>query len=74
MNVGQKSNGYMNFDVDLAIYDDAEDLIEKIKFYLADSELREKIAASGYKSVVENCMPKKLVEKFLATSEVLKNF
>lgn len=73
MNDGQHSHGYMNFDADLAIYDDAEDLIEKIKFYLASPELREKIAASGYKSVVENCTPKKLVEKFLEASEVVKN-
>jgi spore maturation protein CgeB len=35
-------------DREIAVYADADDLIEKIKFYLAHEALRESIAAAGY--------------------------
>lgn len=66
MNSGQNSCGLMNLETDLATFDDEEDLIEKISFYLANEDLREKIALAGYNSVMKNCTIKKSVEKILA--------
>lgn len=37
-----------DIDREIGVYADADDLIEKVKFYLAHSELRESIAAAGY--------------------------
>lgn len=65
MNDGQNSCGLMNLEKDLATFDSAEDLIEKISFYLANENLREEIAQSGYNSVLKNCTLKKSVEKIL---------
>jgi spore maturation protein CgeB len=72
MNSGQNSNGLMNLETDLATFDSAEDLIEKIEFYLAHEELREKIALAGYNSVMKNCTLKKSVEKLLTESEIIR--
>jgi len=72
MNSGQNSHGLMNLETDLATFDGAEDLLEKIEFYLANDELREKIALAGYDSVIKNCTMKKSVEKLFAESEILR--
>lgn len=37
-----------DIDREIGVYADADDLIEKVKFYLAHSEQRESIAAAGY--------------------------
>lgn len=37
-----------DIDREIGVYADADDLIEKVKFYLTHDELRESIAASGY--------------------------
>ena len=66
MNSGQNSNGLMNLETDLATFDGAEDLLEKISFYLANENLREKIALAGYNSVMKNCTLKNSVEKIWA--------
>lgn len=66
MNSGQNSCGLMNLETDLATFDGVEDLLEKISFYLANENLREKIALAGYNSVIKNCTLKKSVEKILA--------
>ncbi len=73
MNSGQNSQGLMNLETDLATFDSMEDLLEKISFYLANDDLREKIALAGYNSVMKNCTLKKSVEKILAQSARLKN-
>ena len=66
MNGGQNSNGLMNLETDLATFNGADDLLEKIEFYLAHDELREKIALAGYNSVMKNCTLKKSIEKIWA--------
>ncbi|MBQ7704966.1 MAG: glycosyltransferase family 1 protein [Selenomonadaceae bacterium] len=48
--------------------------MEKIKFFLENDELREKIALAGYNSVMKNCTLKKSVEKLLAESEIVRGF
>ncbi|WP_374334974.1 glycosyltransferase [Leeia sp.] len=35
-------------DQEIGVYADADDLVEKVRFYLAQEELRESIAAAGY--------------------------
>lgn len=72
MNAGQNAHGLMNLDTDLATFDGVEDLLAKIDFYLANDDLREKIAAAGYKSVAANCTLRKSVEKLLAESQILR--
>ena len=72
MNSGQNSHGLMNLETDLATFDGAEDLVEKVEYYLANDELREKIALAGYNSVIKNCTIKKSVEKLFAESEILR--
>lgn len=37
-----------DIDREIGVYTDADDLVEKVKFYLAHEELRESIAAAGY--------------------------
>ena len=69
MNAGQKSNGLMNLETDIATFDGTEDLIEKISFYLANDDLREKIASAGYNSVMKNCTLKNSVEKIFTRFE-----
>jgi spore maturation protein CgeB len=39
-------------DKEIAVYADADDLIEKIKFYLAHDDLREKIATAAYQRTI----------------------
>lgn len=51
MNSGQQSNGTLDFDRDLVQYDDVDDLIRKIDFYLQHDEMRAQIAAHGAESV-----------------------
>ncbi len=41
-------------DREIAVYADADDLIEKVKFYLAHQDLRESIATAGYKRSLED--------------------
>lgn len=72
MNSGQISHGLLNLETDLATFDGAEDLIAKVEFYLANDELREKIALAGYNSAMKNCTMKKSVEKLFAESEILR--
>ena len=74
MNSGQNSHGLMNLETDLATFDGADDLLEKIKCFLENDELREKIALAGYNSVMKNCTLKKSVEKLLAESEIVRGF
>ena len=62
----------MNLETDLATFDGAEDLVEKVEYYLANDELREKIALAGYNAVIKNCTMKKSVEKLFAESEILR--
>lgn len=38
-----------DIDREIGVYADADDLVEKVKFYLSHAELRESIADSGYK-------------------------
>ena len=73
MNAGQNSHGYMNLDTDLATFDGVEDLLEKIEFYLAHDELREKIALAGYNSVMKNCTLQRLVEKIFSESKIIQS-
>lgn len=40
-------------DQEIGVYADSDDLVEKVKFYLAHEELRESIAAAAYKSTLE---------------------
>lgn len=72
MNSGQNSNGLMNLETDLVTFDGADDLPEKIEFYLANDELREKIALAGYNSVMKNCTIRKSVERLLTESEIIR--
>lgn len=46
------SNCY-EIDQEVGVYADADDLVEKVKFYLAHQELRESIAAAAYKATLE---------------------
>lgn len=73
MNAGQNSCGLVNFGKDIAIFQDTNDLIEKIIFYLSQENLRKEIALNGYNSVMKNCTLKKSVEKLFSESEVIKN-
>ena len=73
MNSGQNSHGLMNLETDLATFSGVEDLLKKIEFYLANENLREEIALSGYESVMKNCTMKKSVERLLAESEILRS-
>lgn len=72
MNGGQAAHGLMNLETDLVTFDDVEDLLAKIEFYLAHDELREKIAAAGYESTMKNCTLTKSVAKLLADSEIIR--
>ena len=72
MDKGLDAHHLINLETDLATFDGAEDLLEKIEFYLAHDELREKIALSGYNAVIKNCTLKRSVEKLLAQSEVIR--
>lgn len=72
MNSGQNAHGLMNLETDLATFDSVDDLLEKIEFYLANDELREKIALAGYNSVMKNCTMKKSVEKLLTESKIIR--
>lgn len=72
MNSGQISHGLMNLDTDLATFDGAEDLLEKIQLYLENETLRNKIALDGYNSVMKNCTLQKLIEKLLAESKIIR--
>lgn len=71
-NKGLNAHGLINLETDIATYDGADDLLEKIEFYLANDELREKIALAGYNSVMKNCTIKKSVERLLTESEILR--
>lgn len=51
MNSGQQSNGTLDFDRDLVQYENVEDLLRKIDFYLQNDEVREQIARRGENSV-----------------------
>lgn len=51
MNSGQQSNGTLDFDRDLVQYEDIDDLLRKIDFYLQHDEMRAQIAAHGAESV-----------------------
>lgn len=42
-----------DIDREVGVYADADDLVEKVKFYLAHEELRESIAAAAYKRSLE---------------------
>ena len=41
-------------DREISVYADADDLVEKIKFYLAHEELRESIAAAAYRRTLDD--------------------
>jgi spore maturation protein CgeB len=42
-----------DIDREIAVYADADDLVEKVKFYLAHPALRESIAAAGYERTLK---------------------
>ena len=42
-----------DIDREIAVYADADDLVEKVKFYLAHEALRESIAEAGYKRTLK---------------------
>jgi spore maturation protein CgeB len=42
-----------DIDREIGVYADADDLIEKVKFYLTHSELRESIAQAGYERTLD---------------------
>ena len=73
MNAGQDAHGLLNLETDLATFDGPEDVAEKISFYLANEDLREKIALAGYNAVIKNCTIKRSVEKVLTESETIKS-
>lgn len=65
MNGGQQSNGTLDFDRDLVQYEDVDDLIRKIDYYLQHEEEREQIAEHGAQTASRfsmNELVKKLVE------------
>ncbi|MFC2315263.1 MAG: glycosyltransferase [Selenomonas massiliensis] len=62
MNGGQQSNGTLDFDRDLVQYEDVDDLIRKIDYYLQHDDAREQIAERGMKSV-----------KYFSLNELMKN-
>ena len=65
MNRGQQSNGTLDFDRDLVQYEDVDDLIRKIDYYLQHEEEREQIAEHGAQTASRfsmNELVKKLVE------------
>lgn len=72
MNAGQESHGLMNLDTDLVTYNDIDDLLSKIEYYLDNENLREQIAQAGYNSVMKNCTLKKSVERLFAESQVIR--
>lgn len=43
-----------NIDQEIGVYADADDLIDKVKFYLAHDELRESLAIAGYHRTLED--------------------
>lgn len=43
-----------DIDREIGVYADADDLVEKIRFYLAHEELRESIAAAGYERTLND--------------------
>ncbi len=43
-----------DIDREIGVYADADDLVEKVKFYLAQAELRESIAAAGYERTLND--------------------
>lgn len=52
-------------DREIGVYADADDLIEKIRFYLAHAELRESIAAGGYeRTLSEHTFAKRFQKVF----------
>ena len=55
--------------VHLATYRDAEELVDKIRFYLAKSTARERIAQAGRREVVENHTYRHRMQAILSTVE-----
>ncbi len=51
--------------VDLVGFDDADDMVKKIDFYLAHPEERDKIAETGRKNVIENHTYRHRIEQLL---------
>lgn len=43
-----------DIDREIGVYTDADDLVEKVRFYLAHVELRESIAAAGYERTLKD--------------------
>jgi spore maturation protein CgeB len=44
---------YYEIDEEVACFDDMDDLIKKVKYYLRDEQLRETIAAKGYRRTLD---------------------
>lgn len=65
MNEGQFSNGTINLDKDLVLYNSLDDLIAKIQYYLSHEEERIRIAEKGYWDCQKFSLPillKKVIE------------
>mgnify|MGYP000872528072 CR=1 FL=1 len=70
MNGGQQSNGTLDFDRDLVQYEDVDDLIRKIDYYLQHDDARAQIAQDGERSVQGysmNELVKRMVEALCVT-------
>ena len=63
MNAGQDSHHYLDLQRDLVIYDNEEDLLGKIEYYLKNADEREQIAKSGYEAVMKKCTLQSLVRE-----------
>ena len=44
---------YYEIDKEVACFDDMDDLIKKVKYYLSDEKLRDTIAARGYQRTLD---------------------
>ena len=70
MNRGQQSHGTIDFDRDLVQYEDVDDLIRKIDYYLQHDDARAQIAQDGERSVQGyslNELVKRMVEALCVT-------
>lgn len=61
-----KMNELVRVGKDLVEYNDIDDLINKIDYYLDNEDLRKKIASNGYEYVKEHYMIKEVIVKLLS--------
>ena len=61
MNTGQQSHGYLDLQKSLVLYEDENDLLTKIEYYLNNEEERAAIAKYGYESTIKKCTLQKII-------------